>query len=194
MKLREIADRLIIEASLTRMLRLIGDGQFAILNAFRGQYTKKQNMARNREMLHQLNAEGFGAHRLIGHWEECSDDSIPYEKCPEELKRDVTEESFFVPCPPDKTRDFEQRIRRLCMAFDQDGYILGDQNHAATVSTKTGEVVDDGPLHLHRIGRSYSQHVRKLNVPFKFEGLEAPANNLQRHLWHRQGWQVPLSE
>jgi len=40
---------------------------------------------------------------------------------------------------------------------------------------------------LGKIGQAYSQHVRKMNVPFVFEGVEVPGSNMGSLIFQRAG-------
>ena len=47
---------------------------------------------------------------------------------------------------------------------------------------KQREYIGD-KLSLNKVGQAYSQFVKKMNVPFVFEGLEKPSGNLGRMLF-----------
>lgn len=192
MKLRKISGGLVIEASLSRMMGLAKRGQFAILTAYRGEFSERQNLQRNRQLLTRLNVIKMGVHQLIGHWQECSDPTLSWDQCDPSLKRDVVERSFFV---YNSTRDpqFEQIMRELCVEFEQDGMLIGSEGVTDLVITKSGEHIPLGGLTLGKVSQAYSQHIRKRSVPFVFEGLEMPANNIERLLWSKIGLQVPAS-
>jgi len=188
-KLRDICGRLVLEMSLSRIIRLTKDGYFAILSASRNIYTSQQNYTRNLKLSQQLNSIGAGPHRLIGHWQECPE-GISYDDCPEDQKKDVVEHSFFVPCPKSMTNtQFQTMLLRLLEEYDQDAMIYGTADQVFIVQ-RNGTSTPIGKLNLG-IGQSYSQYVRKLNTPFVFEGLEWPINNLSRMAWKSEGCIIP---
>lgn len=158
------------ESSLTRLLRHSKDGTFAMITAYRNQYDKEQNISRNRKLRGELNQNKMGVHQLVGHWEECIDPDIPYEKCPKDKKKDVIERSYFVPKRKDMTDDeFEKIILSLVKKFDQDAALLY-RDGTAYVLEKSGKKFSVGKtLEIGKMAQAYSQHVKKLKIPFTFD-------------------------
>jgi hypothetical protein len=56
---------IISEDSLSRTLSAIKDKEFAILTAYRGNFTKKENILRNRILRSELNNRKMGVHQLV---------------------------------------------------------------------------------------------------------------------------------
>ena len=61
---------IISEDSLSRTLSIIQDKDFAILTAYRANFTKSENILRNRKLRAILNELHMGVHQLVGHWQE----------------------------------------------------------------------------------------------------------------------------
>lgn len=193
MKLKSIGARLVLEASLTRMMKLAKTGEFAIISASRITNSPTQNRTNNQELVHHLNSLKLDVHSLIGHWQECQDPDISYEDCPEELKQEAIEQSYFVACPEGMdTKDFEHALFGLCKVYQQDAIILGIEG-IAYVALPTGELISQGGLSMNKLGQVYSQHIKKKNVPFVFEGLEVPINNISRISFKARGLQIITS-
>jgi hypothetical protein len=174
----------ICEASLSRLWTRAQNQSFAIITAYRGEYSKEQNVQRNRSLRGELNSKKMGPHSLIGHWQECSlKDSkgqpVDYDKCPRDKLVSVVERSYFV-TPPMQMSDEEFRkiILELGRKYNQDGVVLkadslkmygvyNPRNGAEFVRFSKG-------VGMNRIAQAYSKHVKKQNVPFIFEGVEVP--------------------
>lgn len=169
---------LISEASLSRLLKHYEDSTFAIITAYREEYSKEEKIKRNRELRGILNSMKMGVHQLVGHWRECQLKDVEYEDCPKNELVDVIERSYFVPKRKDiSDKEFEKKILDLVKKFDQDAAVLY-MNKTAYVLTKSGKKEKIGTkLSLNKIAQGYSQHVKKMKVPFTFEGVEQPASN-----------------
>jgi hypothetical protein len=108
-------NNLISEAGLSRMLSQVkSDQDFAILTAYRGNYTKEQNIARNRDLRSELNRKKMGPYQLVGHWQECQDSSYDYKNCPKNLLKDVIERSYMVVKPKDmEVEEFQPTVHHF---------------------------------------------------------------------------------
>ena len=176
---------LISEDSLQRTLTVIQNSSFAILTAYQNRFSKRDNILRNRKLRAFLNQNRMGVHQLVGHYEEVQ---------PDGLTVDVIERSYLVEKPDDMSdKDFADIIVG-CLTIDgitqncalirfesrPNKYYLIDSNSQITlIGTK---------LTIGKIGKIYSQHVKKLNVPFKFEGEEIPGSNLGRLGYSKNGY------
>lgn len=181
----------VCEGALSRLLSKSGH-PFAIMTAYRGNLSKEQNIARNRDLRSSLNANRMGVHQLIGHYQEQINQSIPFEQSDRRNLRDVVERSYFVSKPGDMPfDDFRSIILKLASDFDQDSVVLGDGQQVKLVFVN-GEVIDLGNrVSVNKIGQAYSQHIRKMNVPFVFEGIESPVSNAGRLGFARLGLLAP---
>jgi hypothetical protein len=169
---------IISEASLTRLLRHYEDGSFAIITAYRDEYSKEEKIRKNRELRGILNSMKMGVHQLVGHWQECQLKDVDYEDCPKNKLKDVVERSYFVPKRTDMTdKEFEKIIHGIVKKFEQDAAVLYVDG-TAYILPKSGSKIKIGTkLSLNKIAQGYSQHVKKMNVPFTFEGVEQPGSN-----------------
>jgi putative transposon-encoded protein len=194
------------EGSLNRLIDKTKD-PFAIITAYRRYRddgktlrTKAENIERNRELRGYLNEEKMGVHQLIGHWGECIDESITdYTECPENMKRDVIERSYFVPMPPNYNYEnlppiegFKKKMLELAEKYNQDAIIFFDGKRVKVFGT-SGDVYDDlgSEIALNTISRGYSQHILKQNVPFTFKGIPQPQGNTARMAETRSGLILP---
>ena len=189
-------NNLISEAGLSRMLSQVkSDQDFAILTAYRGNYTKEQNIARNRDLRSELNKKKMGPYQLVGHWQECQDPSYDYKNCPKNLLKDVIERSYMVVKPKDmEVEEFQKFIISMLQKFEQDGAVYRTGNDI-NILEKNGNTFKIGSgMSLGKIAQGYSQHVKKTNVPFTFEGVEVPSTNIGRRLFQEAGLSYPILE
>jgi len=169
---------IISESSLSRTLEIIRTSSFAILTAYRNtdkngvKFTKKQNILRNRKLRVILNNMFMRVHQLVGHYKEIS--HITHKPV------DVVERSYLVKKKNGMTdKQFAELIQK-CLTIDgetQDGALMSLKSkdncfYFMTSAMKFKKVGDK--VSLGKLGEIYSQHVRKLNVPFVFEGEECP--------------------
>ena len=176
---------LISEDSLQRTLTVIQNSSFAILTAYQNIFTKKQNILRNRKLRAFLNQNRMGVHQLVGHYPEVQ---------PDGLTVDVVERSYLVEKPDDiSDRDFSDIVVG-CLTIDgvtqncalikfeskpNAFYLIDGNSNITLIGTK---------LTLGKLGKLYSQHVKKLNVPFKFEGEEIPSSCFGRLGYSKNGY------
>lgn len=194
----EYQEVMVCEASLTRMMAHVNQ-PFGILSGYRknnadgSPRTREQNILANRAIRSKLNGMSMGVHQLIGHWRECKDPDIAYQECPEDMKTDVIERSYFVPKPADMPiGDFERTIVGLAREAQQDGVLLSDGKIVRAVYTKGGEdVIGTTKMGLGKIGQGYSQHILKQNVPFVFEGFEQMHSSIARQGAAKGGLKLP---
>lgn len=183
---KDVAFKEICEASLSRLWSRSQGGTFAILTAYRGGNTKDQNVSLNRKLRGDLNSKKLGPHSIIGHWQECSltdaeGNPVDYNKCPRNKLVSVVERSYFVTNTETSglsDKQFSQLIFALGKAYQQDGVVLkvsslglygvyNPRNGQALVNFSSG-------IGMNRVAQAYSQHIKKQNVPFVFEGVEKP--------------------
>ena len=174
-------NNLISESSLNRILSL-RDREWAIITAHRSIFTKEENIKRNRILRGKLNDKKIGVHQLVGHWRECTIPGISYDDCPDNKLKDVIERSYFVVKPYDiDTDDFYSLIIELMTIENQsqDAFIYHKpSNSEIQVIGIDGTIYDRfKDWKMGRIGQAYSQYIKKMNVPFIFEGMEIPGSN-----------------
>ena len=175
---------IISEAGLSRLLSKYNNskGTFAIITAYRNEengkrLTKNDKIALNRKLRSELNSLKMGVYQLVGHWRECSDPDIDYNECPKNMLVDVIERSYFVPKSASLTDDeFELIILKLTKKYNQDASLLY-RDGVSYLLYKTGKKEPKGSdLSLNKLSQAYSQYVKKMNVPFVFEGIEQPSS------------------
>lgn len=188
-------NNLISEDSLIRTLNVINNQTFAILTAYRHEFSKDENIVRNRKLRTFLNFHRIGVHQLVGHWLEAPKGKV-WNKIPANELIDVVERSYLVAKPEDMSnKDFLDLIIG-CLTIDgetQDSAIIHfvtDQTNQSNQDDKfycinaEGNLTKIGDkLTLGKIGQAYSVHVKKTNVPFKFEGMEIPSSISGRQMF-----------
>ena len=75
------------EGSIARLYQHTIDRNIGIVTAFRGRYTKTENLARNAKLQSDIRGAGFGFYRLEGHY---------IEGFGSEASKDMKEQSFLV--------------------------------------------------------------------------------------------------
>lgn len=166
---------IISEDSLSMTLTAIKNKDFAILTAYRGNFSKADNIKRNRQLRAILNSNKMGVHQLVGHWQEA----------PAGKEYDVVERSYLVTKPDNMSFEEFKEIIFSLLTID------GETRDAAIIKNDEGifllfnngsldKIGDD--VTLGKINQAYSQHVKN-NMPFVFEGIETPATNFAKQLY-----------
>ena len=109
--------RFLKESSLSRLYGHMQDHESAALSAFRNQFTKKENLERNRKLKAELLGRGYGVTRILGSY-------IENFETPKAIE--VAEESFFVSNRKDDP-DFALQIAQLGEDFNQDSVLIVDK-------------------------------------------------------------------
>jgi|TARA_B100000282_G_scaffold287937_1_gene256017 hypothetical protein len=124
--------RFLKESSLSRLYSHMQDHESAALSAFRNEFTKQENLERNRELKAELLGRGYGVTRILGSY-------IENFETPKAIE--VAEESFFVSNRKDNP-DFALEIAKLGEDFDQDSVLIvekGAQNAYLLGTSPEGE-------------------------------------------------------
>jgi len=161
----------ITEASLGRVMQhaeQAKDVGFAILTTWRQSFSKKENLARFKELKGALRGEGLGFNTLNGHWQECQDPAIAYDDCPEEELVDAIEPSLFV------TGIDLATAKRLGSQYDQDAVIFAgpETEGQTTLIFRDGNEMKLGEFSPMSVGQAYSE--LRDGRSFQFEYLEWP--------------------
>lgn len=185
---------LITEAGFSRVLGKIKKSEsFVIITAYRNEYDKKENIKRNRDLRNDFNKKKMGVYQLVGHWKECQDSEVEYEDCPKNKIVDVIERSYLAVKPEDvKDNEFKNFVVSLVRKFNQDGALLKINNYYNVIDRngKTFKVGEN--LSLNKLSQAYSQFVKKMNVPFVFEGMEIPTTNIGKFMATGVGIKYPV--
>ncbi len=190
MKLKPILNELfgnISEASLSRLLSKVQNNDFAIISAFRGGNSLKQNRQLNAQLLQSINAKKMGGYSLIGHWAEAPDD-VDYEDATPDQLTDLVEESVLFIRPTTLSVDeFISFVVETGKKYNQDAVIIGLNGKGIFLYYDNGKIQNIGSdISLNKTAQAYSQMRKKKNVPFIFEGVRYPVNNIGRQAFGLQ--------
>jgi len=127
----------------------------------------------------------MGVHQLVGHWRECQDSDISYDQCPPDKLVDTIERSYFVVRPEavDEQEFIDLLIKLMTIDGEtQDAIVYhSSKNDEIKILGADKEVYDNyRHITLGKLSQAYSQHIKKMNVPFIFEGVEIPGSNSGR--------------
>ena len=181
---------MISEAGLSRVLSRVDTAEdLVIITAYRSNMSKKENISRNRALRGELNKRKMGAYQLVGHWQECQNPNIEYSDCPKDQLVDAVERSFLVIKPDDMTsKDFLGFLVRLAKKYDQDGIVYKHDNEYTIVNKRGATEFKIGTnVGVGKLGQAYSQYVKKLDVPFIFEGIDVPVTNTGKAIFKATG-------
>tara|TARA_Y100000310_G_scaffold67253_1_gene62542 strand:+ start:2390 stop:3091 length:702 start_codon:yes stop_codon:yes gene_type:complete len=189
----------ITEAGLARIIQKVKVDQedFIIITAYRGEFDKKENIARNRDLRGWFNRQEMGVYQLVGHWRECSIENVPYDQCPANKLVDVVERSYLAVRPDTmSTKEFFNKCKFLTKKWKQDGSVIRIQElfgDEIQILEKSGNTFGIGSgISLGKISQAYSQHVKKLNTPFVFEGVEVPSTNFGKQIAEKYSFNYPV--
>lgn len=152
----------ITEASLSRVWQHANsDRPIALLTAFRGEYSREENIQRNKTLAATIRKLGYGFFFLDGYW---------IENQGTENEVHVSEDSLFVIGNAGEDQQFRQQMIELGAKYNQDGVLVKDLE-GAKVYTKTGDVMFDvGSLAPGKAGEIYSRlRNNKKSNTFVFE-------------------------
>jgi hypothetical protein len=161
---------------------------FAVLTAFRDNYTLAQNRQRNRSLESALKQNKMGGIRMIGHWMEAPDGTHWKDAVAQGTAKDVTEESYFIPMPASmEFEKFKYIIQSLTNSFNQDAAVIGDGKGMFLIS-KSGQMDKIGSAaSFNKISQAYSKLRKRPQIPFVFEGTINPSSIAHRISFQRRG-------
>lgn len=151
--------------SLSRIFNLFTDPKrnVAIITAFRGEFGLPENRARNRQLMADLRAMGYGYAPVIGGWIEHTEDG---------KERKVEEESLVVSGPVVEAlfqdapveapgaiagEKFQQDMLKLIRKYDQDGVLLKlSGTKDAIILNKDGTSFRLGPWKMNSAAQYYT--------------------------------------
>lgn len=163
--------QLLNEVSLGRVWHHVqksAEESLGIVTAWRAGNSKRENQTLNQRLMGDIRSLGLGAFKLVGHWRECQDEGVPYEKCPDDQLVDSVEASFGVPGIS------RADILRLAKKYRQDAvvYMGPETRGSAILLFKDGNEMKIGKFSPGKIAQAYSK-VR--GGSFVFEGWDYPA-------------------
>ena len=175
------------EASISRLWKHTQERNIGIVTAFRGRYTKQENLKRNAQLRNDIRAAGYGFYTIEGHY---------IEGYGSEASKDVKEQSFLV--IGDKGDDSGRLKGFLKKAgakynqdsifykkFDDTAVLIGTQSkdedgNAVTFPGKNTEFTV-GKFQPMKMGQFYSKMRGK---PFVFESYEEAQGFFEKWLNH----------
>jgi hypothetical protein len=140
---------MISEASLSRVWQHVNsDRPIALLTAFRNEYTRKENLARNRTLATDIRKAGYGYFFVDGYW-------IENQGTPQEVH--VAEDSIFVVGDEHDQEGFLRRIVQFGKQYNQDA-VLVKNSQGAKLYSQTGEqILDVGTLKPGKVADIYTR-------------------------------------
>ena len=197
---------LITEAGLARLLQRVNaeKNDFVMITAYRAEYSKAENIKRNRNMRSEWNKIKLGPYQLVGHWRECSIEGTSYDACPDDKLIDAIERSYLVVRTDEvSSKDFWELANKLGKEHKQDAIVVRIEEYTGDETWVIGGIYNpDSPVIFERykkvslgqIAQGWSQHVKKMEVPFTFEGVEIPGSNSGRMIFSRIGLSYPVGQ
>lgn len=145
--------------SLNRSLHWLNNRNCAILTAWRGNYSKKENNHRNKELQNSLRNLGYGVIRVKG--------------CYAEVGRSVEKENSFLVFDLDDTPDFKDKIYEQSERYEQDCFLYKplDKEVAYLIGTNDdfgkGEIIPIGALRINSDNADNYSEVASGRVSFE---------------------------
>ena len=155
--------QVIKETSLSRVWRHQNNFAipFALLTAYRGEFTQQQNGVRNRTLEVQVRRAGYGFFKLEGVW---------IENQGTDKEERVVEESLFVIGNKDDNGKLKGLVKKWIKEYNQDAALFRPENNngKAILIFKNGKEENLGKLSINKTGQAYSK-LRNKNATFVFE-------------------------
>jgi len=161
------------EASIGRVYqhwKKSGETGFMIITSWRAGYSKKKNLDLFKQLQKEIRSNGLGFIELEGHWIECQDTTVSYDKCPPTKLVASTEPVLFVPGAT------LQLTKKLAKKYDQDAAVYSGKETEGKVSLvfKNESIQNIGKFHPGKIAQAFS---KLRGRTFTFEGFEYKAQS-----------------
>lgn len=136
---------------------------FGIVTSYRSSNPKQKNIATFGELQAAVRSAGLGFNKLQGHWQECQDSGIPYDKCPKDQLVDAAEPSLFI------SGIALDMIQMLSNKYDQDAFVYSgpETGGKVTLFFRDGSKQPIGEFSPHKIAQAYSQ-LKGKNFVFEY--------------------------
>ena len=171
----EVEIEQIHESSLSRIQRKVEKHTSGTISAFRNEFTRKENLGRNKEMGAYLRTKGYSVTKIVGSWEETLSNNE---------KKTVNEESFFVSnqkVEGDDKGELESDLMKLGKKYDQDSvliipsggknaYLVGTSNREDAFPGKYGTKMKIGSAKYGKVLTDIMSKIR--GRPFALESIE----------------------
>jgi len=167
-KLKEIFN----EASLSRVFKhLDSDRPVAILTAFRGNFTYKENVKRNKELAASIKNEGYGYFFVDGHWVEEEGNN----------ETDTSEDSIFVIGDKNDSGRLKSLVIKLMKKYDQDAVVFKSETEKSTsLLFQNGSVESIGKATANKVAQAYTKLRGRSNGTFVFESSDIDRTWIQK--------------
>lgn len=149
------------EASLSRVWQhLESDRPVGLLTAFRGEFTRAENVQRNKQLAATLRQAGYGYFFVDGYW---------VENQGTDREVHVAEDSIFAIGEAGKEEEFKQTIVKLGNQYNQDAVIVKDGN-GIILHTNDGGEINLGSFQPGNLAQAYTKlRTNKKSNTFVFE-------------------------
>lgn len=163
-KLENVYDELLKEQSLSRIWQHVDrlDQQFAIITAFRGEYTLEENIERNKSLANDIRKLGYGYFFVDGYY-------VENQGTPNEIR--VKEDSIFVNPGKKFVPKFNEQMIALCRKYQQETVLIRTDKGFELFDSDGVSRVTMNKLNPNKIGMFYTQLRDKKKRTFVFEGI-----------------------
>lgn len=171
---------LIKESSLSRVLDHIhGEYPFAIITAFRGNFSYKENILRNKILAAEIKTAGHGYFFIEGYWIE--------NKGMEDEKK-VSEDSIFVICKSGLAPDiFVKQMLTFANQWDQESIIIKTTPNKISCMDSSGNIISNiSDFHPDSYGDEYSK-LKHSDRTFIFESISRPESSTEKYMNYLAG-------
>jgi len=117
-------DLVVLGKGVNRVLQIGNSKPYAALSASRLNNTPEENKKRSQQLLSEIKSLGLFAYDLVGMYRECPDDN---QDCDDDEKKQVVEDSFFVPWRENlfTLQEFGEAMLALSQKYNQDSFLFG---------------------------------------------------------------------
>ncbi len=159
------------EASLNRVWQHFNsDRPFAIVTAFRGEYSRDENVQRNKELAATVRNMGYGFFYLDGFWVENEGT---------DKEQHVSEDSLFIIGKEGQDDIFVRDMVHLGKEYDQDGVLVKTIDGVKIYDKNGNPMFDIGNFTPNKAGEAYSK-LRHGKGTFIFESERDDIGFIQR--------------
>lgn len=152
------------EAKLSRVWQMAEGRSFAILTAFRSEYSREENLERNAQLANEIRSFGAGFWILDGVWVENPQSDNPVS---------AKEDSFFVSVPAGEGLDLVRFVYDSMRKYDQEAAVIKPSAAGKVyLLLANGSRKSIGQFSPNAVAQAYSQ-IRKTGQSFVFESARS---------------------
>lgn len=178
----------LFEFSLSRIMKHVQNAKttgFAILTSWRKSKDKPSNLGDFASLKNLVKQKGLGYVQLRGHWRECQDPNVAYDKCPPDQLEDSLEPILFVIGVDAAT------AKEWGQQFDQDAVLYDgpETNGNAELFFRDGSTMALGAFSPMTVAQAFTDYrATKTGTPryFAFEGISYPAQTYMEKMIEQQ--------